>query len=96
MFDLLIREAMLYTSIRVARVVLNFWNNDFDNIYVSKSIQTMLNLKKIFPDTNVNSFKTLLFLIRLINQYLLENKSCAERFNTNWIPILAKKYHLST
>ena len=49
----------------------------------------MLNFKKISLDTNVNSLKT--FLIRLINQYLLKNKSSAEKFNFNWHPILAIK-----
>ena len=50
-----------------------------------------LNLNKIFVDDNVNPFKKTYFE-STIGQYSLENKSCAEKFNS--VSLWAKAFLL--
>ena len=69
------------------------------NQHIPKSIRTRHQQQKFQPQRNCKKTSTEINCDSAIGQHLLQNKTCANNFNTNQFSILAKartQFHLST
>ena len=69
------------------------------NQHIPKSIRTGHQQQKFQPQRNCKKTSTEINCDSAIGQHLLQNKTCANNFNTNQFSILAKartQFHLST